>query len=265
MTSQSDIGDRTKVADAGKKAPEGLTAQAAQKVAETRLAVDSAVESAREEIGRHRNVVVRESKIRGRAGEILAHEGHPGTLDLNDVCTNNFPVYDLVGRRGFISVKTRVDRPDGSPPVESYAHDLRVAGGLTRRPEYGKYAGMTGVDIAAQRLQQMKENAPKAWDHVSRHVPDHSRAATTYAELATAMQKDFRLAIPDDHVKSAREYIERVAQLHPQLYGLPENLSESDLIFRARELSRRIVPARIGISSKMIADRIDAQTKRHRH
>ena len=262
---QRDAVDRTKTTDVGEKARESLAAHTAQQAVETRLTVDSAVESAREEIGRHRNVVVREGKIRGRAGEILAHEGHPGTLDLNDVCANHFPVYDLVGRRGFISVKTRVDRLDGSIPVESYAHDLRVAAGVTRRPEYGKYAGMTGVDIAAQRLWQMRENNSQAWRQIARHMPDRAREATSGAELAVAMQKDYRLAIPEDHVKSAREYVERVAQLHPQLYGLPENLSEKELGSRAQELSHRIVPAKAGISSKVIADRVDAYMRRHRH
>ncbi len=262
MTQGASAREATLEVEPAEQGREGWAAAVVQ--AKDSLFVRDAVASAKQQIGEHERGRVWEGKIQGRAGEIIACEARRGARDLNDHCSGNFPVYDLVDRHGFISVKTHLRRSDGELPLPSYAHDLRVAIGTTWRPREGLAAGKNGPDFAAERLWRLREDDPAAWVRLSRSLPSDAGTASNADKLAAVMEQHALLAVPADHVAPAREYVERVAQLHPDRYGLDSSGSESQRRLAAHELAQRIVPLKRGVTGDIIADQVAAATRRRR-
>lgn len=216
------------------------------------LQVADAVQQARLEVGKHKNTLVRGHKTQGRTGELLAHEARPNSVDVNQVLRNH-PVYDLYDSQHAYSVKTRHNRPDGSAPVGNYAHDLRVAIGALPPSERGRYAGLQGVDIAAERLSACKSESPDQWRVLSKGLPSEIVRSDDAAQIARSLRDGAQLLVPADHVLPTRVYVQRVAQLHPGKYGLPQNLTDKDLATAARALAARVQPIARSVDSEIIA------------
>lgn len=219
-----------------------------------------AVREAEVEVGKHKNPQIRSYKIRGRTGEILAYKARPNSIDANDYI-HNHPVYDLYDRNHAYSVKTRFNKPDGSVPIGNYAHDLRVAIGAVSPAKGGRYAGMQGVDIAADRLATQKVEQTEAWQKFAKHIPVELAHATRAAEMTAVMKDKAQLLIPADHVNPVRDYIKRVAQAHPEKYGLSSNLSPDQLDLTTTELAARVKPITKGVTSQMIGTYIKKTTQ----
>lgn len=227
------------------------------------MATADAVQQAKAEIGRHKNAEVRGYKIQGRTGELLAHKARPGSIDVNEDLRNH-PVYDLYDRNHAYSVKTRLNKPDGSAPVANYAHDLRVATGAIPPAEGGRYAGMQGVDVAADRLTALKTEQPELWQRLSKHMPSELVHAKDATAMASTMKDKAELLVPADHVAATRSYVERVAQLHPEKYGLPSDLTSDQIASAARGLADRVKPIAKGVTSETIENYVDKAVKPHR-
>lgn len=222
-----------------------------------------AVQQAKAEIGRHRNFEVRSFKIRGRAGELIACESRSGSIDINTLM-HNHPVYDLYNGEHAYSVKTRLNRPDGSIPVDNYAHDLRVAIGVVGPARNGRYAGMQGIDLAAERLITLRTEQPETWHRICKSMPAEVAQAGDAKAMAAVMGDKGILLIPADHVAAVRKYVERAAQQHPERYGLSSDLSSDQLASAAQELSRRVQPIARGVTSEMIEQFVSKAVKPQR-
>lgn len=229
----------------------------------TDLRVADAVQQARIEVGRHKNPTVRGRKVQGRLGELLAHEARPNSIDVNEHLPNH-PVYDLYDRNHAYSVKTRLNGKDGSVPVGNYAHDLRVATGAIPPAERGRYAGMQGVDITAERLTALKTKRPEVWHQLRKRLPSEMVQTKDASHMASVMKDKAQLLVPADHVSPTREYIERVAQLHPENYGLPSNLTFNQRAAAARDLAVRVKPIAKDVTSETIENYVDKAVKPHR-
>lgn len=227
------------------------------------LRVADAVQQAREEVGRHKNPTVRDYKMQGRSGELLAHEARPYSIDVNEHLPNH-PVYDLYDRNHAYSVKTRLNGKDGSVPVGNYAHDLRVATGAIPPSKRGRYAGMQGVDITAERLTALKTERPEVWHQLRKSLPSEMVQAKDASHMASVMKDKAQLLVPADHVSPTREYIERVAQLHPNTYGLSEKLSPEKLESAAKDLASRVKPIARDVSSGTIQEFVSRATRPQR-
>lgn len=227
------------------------------------MLIAEAVQRAKAEIGHHRSPEVRSFKIRGRAGELIACESRSGSIDINTLMRNH-PVYDLYDSKHAYSVKTRLNKPDGSIPVANYAHDLRVMIGVVCPTRNGRYAGMRGVDLAAERLITLRTEQPETWYRICKSIPAEIAQAEDTKAMASVMIDKSILLIPADHVAAVRDYIERAAQQHPERYGLSSDLSSDQLASAAQELSRRVQPIARGVTSEMIEQFVSKAVKPQR-
>lgn len=213
--------------------------------------LEEVAQEAKRELGQHsrRHQIVK-YKYRGRIGELLAVREAKERLDLNAAVTENFPVYDVSDSRGMYSVKVR-SLKDGQVRVADYAHDLRVATGAVKASR-GKYAGHSGVEVAAERLWQVRSQEPSTWQTIKSHFPPSVRRANSETSCAQALSETAHLLIPVDHVQPTRDYVRRVANKHPELYGISPDKEGKAKEKAIEQLVHRIQPIKKGVTFEQI-------------
>lgn len=189
-------------------------------------------------------------KVQGRTGEILAQEMRPDSVDMNDV-RPNFATYDLADCNNLMSVKTRTLNKDGQTRVHDYEHDLKVALGFTQA-KGGKYAGKSGVDLAAEQLLKIKNEDPSMFERLEGRLPPDVAKSEIASEMSGAMANKAILLIPSDHVEDTRKHIRGQVEQDPQKWGLNSKLTPDQLSTEVDQLLQRIQAIHPRITSNQI-------------
>ncbi len=149
-------------------------------------------------------------------------------------------MFDAVNHEEIASVKTHIIGQEENA-IANYAKDLRATLGLVEDEQ-------EKLDKAANSLWEARSDADK-WKFLSANMPEAIRNASSQEELKEALKETASLRIPADHVEKVREYLDRVAQKEPELYGLPNDSSSEEFASALDDLKARVLPINEGLTA----------------
>jgi hypothetical protein len=173
----------------------------------------------------------------GTLGEELCVRAN-GLNRLDETLKNNTPVFDASSDTELASVKAHIVGNEENA-IGNYAHDLRSAMGLVDEDTFTK-AATTLWDARAD---------PEKWSYLQEHLPEKVCNAASIEELAEAMRESATLRVPADHVDKINEYLDRVAEKNPKLYGIDPETSPEEMQAKIDALKARVLPIAEGVTA----------------